>query len=86
MLAKRKRNSEHDVHSWGSLLYNYKASFCHSPATALPLIFREDAKLAKARAKQMVPEIVHLFDQIDVDAWWKDYHLISFCFDVRIVM
>jgi len=27
----------------------------------------EDAKLAKARAKQMVPEIIHLFDQIDID-------------------
>ncbi|CAL1156447.1 unnamed protein product [Cladocopium goreaui] len=27
----------------------------------------DDAKLAKARAKQMVPEIIHLFDQIDID-------------------
>ena len=33
--------------------------------------------MAKARAKQMVPEIIHLFDQIDIAAWWKDYHLIS---------
>ena len=59
---------------------------CLSANCILPLVYRDDAKLAKAKAKQMVPEIIHLFDQIDVDAWWKDYHLISFCFDVRIVM
>jgi hypothetical protein len=41
-------------------------------ANVLPLVYREDAKLAKAKAKQMVPEIIHLFDQIDIDAWWKD--------------
>jgi hypothetical protein len=38
-------------------------------ANVLPLVYREDAKLAKAKAKQMVPEIIHLFDQIDIDAW-----------------
>ena len=52
-------------------------------ANVLPLVYREDAKLAKAKAKQMVPEIIHLFDQIDIDAWWKDNDFL--CFDVSIV-
>lgn len=40
-----------------------------SPPTLTYL--REEEKLAQATAKQLVPEIISLFDQIDADTWLK---------------